>query len=128
MIREARKEDLDQMLELYLYLHEESIPQHDDHLAEAAARGLEALHEDGEDDEQHGFDSRCRRRCHEPAFPEVGEAHERHVAEEDDGDDGHHLTHGGDSLSVVETHFVFVIRMWMKDLECKSNTFFSIQG
>ena len=34
MIREARKEDLDQMLELYLYLHEESIPQHDDHLAE----------------------------------------------------------------------------------------------
>ena len=81
----------------------------DDHLAEAAARGLEALHEDGEDDEQHGFDSRCRRRCHEPALPEVGEAHERHVAEEDDGDDGHHLTHGGDSLSVVETHFVFVI-------------------
>ena len=34
MIREARREDLDQMLELYLYLHEESIPQHDDHLAE----------------------------------------------------------------------------------------------
>lgn len=34
MIREARREDLDQMLELYLYLHEEEIPQHDDHLAE----------------------------------------------------------------------------------------------
>ncbi|MBO7563727.1 MAG: GNAT family N-acetyltransferase [Clostridiales bacterium] len=34
MIREARKEDLDQMLELYLYLHEESIPEHDEHLAE----------------------------------------------------------------------------------------------
>lgn len=32
MIREARKEDLEQMLELYLYLHEERIPEHDDHL------------------------------------------------------------------------------------------------
>ena len=34
MIREARKEDLDQMLELYLYLHEDGIPEHDDHLYE----------------------------------------------------------------------------------------------
>ena len=34
MIREARKEDLDQMLELYLHLHEDGIPEHDDHLYE----------------------------------------------------------------------------------------------
>lgn len=32
MIREARAEDLDKILELYLYLHEESIPGHDAHL------------------------------------------------------------------------------------------------
>ena len=32
MIREARAEDLDEILELYLYLHEESIPEHDGHL------------------------------------------------------------------------------------------------
>ena len=32
MIREARKEDLDAILELYLCLHEESIPEHDEHL------------------------------------------------------------------------------------------------
>ncbi len=32
MIREARAEDLDKILELYLYLHEESIPGHDGHL------------------------------------------------------------------------------------------------
>jgi len=32
MIREARAEDLDKILELYLYLHEESIPEHDGHL------------------------------------------------------------------------------------------------
>ena len=34
MIREARAEDLDEILELYLYLHEESIPEHDGHLAD----------------------------------------------------------------------------------------------
>ena len=32
MVREARKEDLDALLELYLYLHEDSIPEHSDHL------------------------------------------------------------------------------------------------
>lgn len=33
MIREARKEDLDALLELYLFLHEDSIPVRDEHLA-----------------------------------------------------------------------------------------------
>ena len=32
MIREANINDLDSILELYLYLHEESIPEHDEHL------------------------------------------------------------------------------------------------
>ena len=32
MIREARPEDLEKILELYLYLHEEDIPAHDAHL------------------------------------------------------------------------------------------------
>ena len=32
MIREARAEDLAAILELYLNLHEDSIPEHDDHL------------------------------------------------------------------------------------------------
>ena len=32
MIREAKKEDLDELLELYLYLHEDSIPEHSEHL------------------------------------------------------------------------------------------------
>ena len=32
MIREARKKDLEALLELYLYLHEDSIPKHDEHL------------------------------------------------------------------------------------------------
>ena len=32
MIREARKEDLKAILELYLYLHEESIPEQSEHL------------------------------------------------------------------------------------------------
>ena len=32
MIREARKEDLEALLELYLYLHEDSIPRQDEHL------------------------------------------------------------------------------------------------
>ena len=34
MVREANKEELDQLLELYLHLHEDSIPEHDDHLYE----------------------------------------------------------------------------------------------
>jgi len=34
MVREANKNDLDAILELYLYLHEDSIPEHDEHLAE----------------------------------------------------------------------------------------------
>ncbi len=32
MIREVKFEDLDQMLELYLFLHEDSIPENDRHL------------------------------------------------------------------------------------------------
>ena len=32
MIREAKKGDLEALLELYLYLHEDSIPKHDEHL------------------------------------------------------------------------------------------------
>jgi predicted GNAT family acetyltransferase len=32
MIREANQNDLHQLLELYLYLHEDSIPQQDEHL------------------------------------------------------------------------------------------------
>lgn len=34
MIREATKEDLDALLELYLNLHEEGLPEHDQHLAD----------------------------------------------------------------------------------------------
>ena len=32
MVREARKDDLDSLLNLYLFLHEDSIPAHDRHL------------------------------------------------------------------------------------------------
>ena len=32
MVREAGNEDLDAILKLYLYLHEDSTPEHDDHL------------------------------------------------------------------------------------------------
>lgn len=32
VIREAREKDLDALLELYLDLHEQSIPEHDGHL------------------------------------------------------------------------------------------------
>ena len=32
MVREASKEDLDALLNLYLFLHEDSIPDHDQHL------------------------------------------------------------------------------------------------
>ena len=31
MIREAKKDDLDQILKLYLYLHEDNIPKMDEH-------------------------------------------------------------------------------------------------
>ena len=34
MVREAAKNDLDSLLKLYLYLHEESIPKKDNHLLE----------------------------------------------------------------------------------------------
>ena len=34
MVREAKKEDLKEVLELYLYLHEESVPQLSEHLME----------------------------------------------------------------------------------------------
>ena len=33
MIREAVYEDLDNILELYLHLHDKSVPEHDEHLA-----------------------------------------------------------------------------------------------
>ena len=33
MVREANKDDLEAVLELYLFLHDDSIPEHDDHLA-----------------------------------------------------------------------------------------------
>ena len=32
MVREVRREDLDCLLELYLHLHEKTIPDHDEHL------------------------------------------------------------------------------------------------
>lgn len=32
MIREANKNDLDEILQLYLYLHEKSIPEDSEHL------------------------------------------------------------------------------------------------
>ena len=34
MVREAVREDLNALLELYLFLHEESVPEHDAHLME----------------------------------------------------------------------------------------------
>ena len=34
MVREARKEDLNALLELYLFLHEDSIPEMNDHIAD----------------------------------------------------------------------------------------------
>ena len=34
MIREAKREDLAELLELYLYLHEDSIPEMNGHLEE----------------------------------------------------------------------------------------------
>ena len=37
MVREARKDDLDALLNLYLFLHEDSIPEHDQHLRDTWA-------------------------------------------------------------------------------------------
>lgn len=34
MVREAKKEDLKEILELYLCLHEESIPEDSEHLSQ----------------------------------------------------------------------------------------------
>lgn len=41
MVREATTKDLDSLLELYLYLHEESIPEKDNHLLETWAQIIE---------------------------------------------------------------------------------------
>ena len=41
MIREAKREDLAELLELYLFLHEDSIPEHDKHLEETWEQILE---------------------------------------------------------------------------------------
>ena len=38
MIREAKREDLAELLELYLYLHEDSIPEMNSHLEETWER------------------------------------------------------------------------------------------
>ena len=41
MVREVIKEDLDALLNLYLFLHEDSIPEHDKHLVETWEQILE---------------------------------------------------------------------------------------
>ena len=41
MVREVVKEDLDALLDLYLFLHEDSIPEHDKHLEETWEQILE---------------------------------------------------------------------------------------
>ena len=41
MVREARKEDLPEILKLYLYLHEESIPEQSDSLSNTWKQILE---------------------------------------------------------------------------------------
>lgn len=41
MVREARKDDLDALLNLYLFLHEDSIPEHDQHLRDTWTRIME---------------------------------------------------------------------------------------
>ena len=41
MIREAKREDLAELLELYLYLHEDSIPEMNSHLEKAWEQILE---------------------------------------------------------------------------------------
>ena len=41
MVREAHKNDLSALLELYLYLHEDSIPEHNEHLDSTWKRIME---------------------------------------------------------------------------------------
>ena len=41
MVREVVKEDLDTLLDLYLFLHEDSIPDHDNHLEKTWEQILE---------------------------------------------------------------------------------------
>jgi GNAT superfamily N-acetyltransferase len=41
MVREVIKEDLDALLDLYMFLHEDSIPEHDKHLKETWEQILE---------------------------------------------------------------------------------------
>ena len=41
MIREAKREDLAELLELYLYLHEDSIPEMNSHLEKVWGQILE---------------------------------------------------------------------------------------
>ena len=41
MVREVVKEDLDALLDLYMFLHEDSIPEHDKHLKETWEQILE---------------------------------------------------------------------------------------
>ena len=41
MVREVIKEDLDALLDLYLFLHEDNIPEHDKHLEETWEQILE---------------------------------------------------------------------------------------
>ncbi len=41
MVREVIKEDLDALLDLYLFLHEDGIPEHDKHLVETWEQILE---------------------------------------------------------------------------------------
>ena len=41
MVREVVKEDLDALLDLYLFLHEDSIPDHDNHLEKTWAQIIE---------------------------------------------------------------------------------------
>lgn len=41
MVREVVKEDLDALLDLYLFLHEDSVPENDEHLAKTWDRIIE---------------------------------------------------------------------------------------
>ena len=41
MVREVKQEDLNGLLELYLFLHEKSVPEHDEHLADTWEQILE---------------------------------------------------------------------------------------
>ena len=41
MVREAEKQDLDELLKLYLFLHEDSIPENNEHLRNTWIRILQ---------------------------------------------------------------------------------------